>query len=66
MNHMKLYQWACGQLYSRYKSFNEGLSSEKVMEREQGLLKAAETVGTVEIAVQAKDKSTSFFGTYQG
>lgn len=46
--------------YSRYKTFNQGLSSEGVMKREQALLKAAKTAGTVEIAVQAKDKSISF------
>ena len=46
--------------YSRYKAYNKGLSSEEVMKREQGLLKDVETAGSVEIAVQAKDKSVSF------
>ena len=51
--------------YSRYKTFNKGLSAEQVMEREEALLKAAQKAGTVEVAMQAKDKSNSFVAPIQ-
>ena len=51
--------------YSRYKTFNKGLSAEQVMEREEELLKAAQKAGTVEVAMQAKDKSNSFVAPIQ-
>ena len=52
--------------YSRYKTFNKGLSAEQVMEREEALLKAAQKAGTVEVAMQAKDKSNSSVAPIQG
>ena len=42
--------------YSKYKTFNKGLDAKTVMERETKLLNDAKAAGTVDIAVQAKDK----------
>lgn len=46
--------------YSRYKTFNKGLTAEQVDEREHNLLKEAQKAGTVNIAIQAKDKGVVF------
>lgn len=46
--------------YSRYKTFNKGLTAEQVNDREQDLLNEAKKTGTVNIAVQAKDKGVVF------
>ncbi len=46
--------------YSRYKTFNKGLTAEQVNEREHNLLKEAQKAGTVNIAIQAKDKGVVF------
>ena len=44
--------------YSRYKRYNMGLTSQAVERREQKLLADALAAGTVDIATQAKNKST--------
>ena len=46
--------------YSRYKTFNKGLDAAAVDGREHALLNAAKAAGTVEVAMQAKDKSVVF------
>ena len=46
--------------YSRYKTFNQGLTAEQVNDREQDFLNEAKKTGTVNIAVQAKDKGVVF------
>ncbi len=51
--------------YSRYKTINKGLSAEAVMAREDALLQAAKAAGTVDIAMQAKDKSVVFTAPIQ-
>ena len=47
--------------YSRYKTMNKGLNAKQVNVREHKLLNQAKKDGTVDIAMQAKDKSVSFF-----
>lgn len=44
--------------YSRYKRYNMGLTAQAVERREQKLLADAMAAGTVDIATQAKNKST--------
>ena len=46
--------------YSRYKTFNKGLTAQQVDEREKGLLTAVKQAGVADIAVQAKDKGVVF------
>ncbi|WP_297569727.1 fused DSP-PTPase phosphatase/NAD kinase-like protein [uncultured Anaerovibrio sp.] len=46
--------------YSRYKTFNKGLTAQQVDVREKGLLTAVKQAGVADIAVQAKDKGVVF------
>ena len=46
--------------YSRYKTFNKGLTADQVDTREKALLSAARQAGKVDIAVQAKNKGVVF------
>lgn len=46
--------------YSRYKTFNKGLTAQQVDVREKGLLEAVKEAGVADIAVQAKDKGVVF------
>lgn len=46
--------------YSRYKTFNKGLTAQQVDVRERGLLEAVKEAGVADIAVQAKDKGVVF------
>ena len=45
--------------YSRYKTYNKGLTAKEVMQREKTLLQGVKKAGVADIATQAKDKSVA-------
>lgn len=46
--------------YSRYKTYNKGLTAQQVDEREQELLRGIQQSGRADVAIQAKDKGVVF------